>query len=275
MIKKILKYTFLIFLTYIALYIIFFNIKQSQINKTNTVINNYQYKNEYQKTYALKEYVSESLESYPIFRRFILESMFSYESLVGQSNLLSSGVYAVQNYFVDEYDYVEQVRNLQYKEEHPIKLIEDECIITNEVNYVCQYKYRGEIPEKEGYVEGDVSLFANGGHNLVVSLKDDNGEISKEQTRLLSDDSTSELLTYLIIEQVQTITGKKVNPDAAAQSFYGNTIEQLAGSISYHAVIAYILAENDIQDEERLYEKVEEVNITKKDNDSFFVNRSY
>ncbi len=274
MFKKILKYGFLIILTTIAFLVIRNNINYRQTNKSNNIINSYKAKSDYQSKYPLSDYVSEGFESSDVFRKFMLSSMFEYEDVIEENNLFDGIVFLVKNFFSQDDKYLEEASKLQYVESEIITIKEDICDIYTDVSYNCEYTFTGVLSDGTK-VSGELSLFANGDHSIVVSFRKEDGRINKELAKLFVDDSNSEALVYYIIEETQKIKQTDLNPESAALKYYGSDIEQLAGGISYHAFVAYYLEEYNVDNEEKLYEKVAEVNLTEGDSDSFFVNRSF
>ncbi len=274
MFKKILKYSFLIALTGIAFSVIKNNISYKQTNETNTVINSYEAKDDYQTNYPLSDYVSEGFESSELFRKFMLTSMFEYEDVIEENNLFDGVVFLIKNFFKQDDKYLEEASKLQYVESEIITVKEDLCDIYTDVSYNCEYTFTGVLDDGSK-LTGELSLFANGEHSIVVSFRNEEGKINKDLAKLFVDDSNSEALVYYIIEETQKIKQTDLNPESAALKYYGSDMEQLAGGISYHAFVAYYLEEYNVKDEEKLYEKVAEVNLTEGDSDSFFVNRSF
>lgn len=264
LIKKILK--ILIFL--LIIWIIYFYVRNHFINKKNTKLLNYTPQSEYQQKYDVNKYVSESLNSSNLYSNIIISNMFNYSDYLESESLLLQFQTFFKSIFNIEYKYSKEINSLQY--------VENELLTLEEVNE-DDHNYEFIAVDALGKeVIGNVAIYGKKENvKLVISFFDDNKNIDMKKARVLSDDSNAEMLAYLIVEQTQKIYETDMDPNEASKYFYGSNIEKLAGDISYHAIVAYIISSYELNNLEEVEQKVEQINIDKTDNNNFLMSRRY
>lgn len=266
-IRKIIFKIILFCLLILSVYIAYFYIDRYFVNKSSDSINNYEAINDYEEKYPLKDYVSEAPEAIGVYKDVIIKSMLDYDDIADKNILSAIGILS-KNLLFEKNDHLSSLSSLQYKENRLIKLEDVEDDETHNYQIIGYSEDNQEI-------RLNLALFGSYKYNITISFLDDNGDIDYKKASLLADDSNSERLAYLIVYETQKEQGTNMEPNEASKEFFGTNIERLAGDISYHAALAYILSFYGIDDKPLLYEKVKNVNIAVNDNDSVFMNRIY
>ncbi len=227
-------------------------------------------RNKYEKKYNVENYVTEKLEGSSIIHNIIIDGLLNYSTFVEDKSHKVFIKDIIKTIGTSFWRYQSYVINAQYKENKLITLIELKDDATLEHNY----SYTGQLKNGKD-VTGYIAIFPNNkNYSIAVSFLDGNGIIDKDKIELLSDDSNSEYLVYQIIQATQEMYNTNMEPNIAAKYYYNSSIEQIAGSISYHAIVAKILIEKNI-DDPNLLRHVEIANISKNDDDSIILNRKY
>ncbi len=221
---------------------------------------------DYLQDYPVTDYVSENLESSMIFHDSILYSIINSEDVLSEEDYfweaLKLGAFSV----IKAPNYSDFIHAKQYEETKPVTLISDVG------NYSYNYIYTGVDKNGDEHT-GKLALFEyEGDIALALSFLDDDGNPDPALADIMSDDSNAEVLAYQIIYELQTYFGDNLEPNNACEKYFGINIEQLAGSISYHALATSYIIENGGSD--KVLNHTEVVNIFKSDRDGFFVNRS-
>ncbi len=251
----------------VLIYISAFYIKNYFVDKGSYSINNYVAIDEYEKNYPIKDYVSESTETIGLYKNIIIKSMYEFDKIANK-NIFESFLILSKNAIFNRNSFVDDVKKVQYDEE---KLLYLEDVIDDQT-----HNYQIIATDKDGKkVRINLALFGNYKHNITISFLDENGNIDYKKAKVLADDSNSEMLAYLIVKETQNEIGSNLEPNEASKEYFGTSIERLAGDISYHSIVAYILSYYNISDRPLLYEKVKNINIAVNDSDSLYMNRSY
>ncbi len=267
LVKKIIFKIFLLFLIISVIYFAGFYIKNYFIDKSSYSINNHVPIDEYEKMYPIDDYVSESFETVGIYKNSIIKSMYKYDEIANKS-IWSSFLILSKNLIFNRESFLADAKKAQYNEENLIYL---EDVLDDET-----HNYQIIATDENGEeVRINLALFGNYKHNITISFLDTNGNIDSKKAKVLADDSNSEMLAYLIVKETQKELGTNLEPNEASKEYFGTSLERLAGDISYHSIVAYILSYYNISDKPLLYEKVQNINIAVNDNDSVFMNRPY
>ncbi len=222
---------------------------------------------EYQDKYILEDYISEELEGNRLVHDMVMYSLLNSEYVLTSSDKIEPIIEFVLKSFTDNKDYNQLIIDYQYEETKPIYLTEVYGI--EEYNYL----YTGYLSDGTE-VTGRLATYEyEGGPALAVSLLDEYGNVDINLCKLLSDDSNAERLAYLIIEQMQEYYEDDLDPDSASELYFKSTVEQLAGSFSYHALATMYIVENGGSD--YILSHTEVINIYFDDKNSKYVNRSY
>lgn len=262
------KKFFLITITIICCLLIFNYLKKDQrTNITNQAIDNFVVQNDYQIAYPISDYVDEELNSNEFFRHQMIRSILSFDELQGIDGLGHQIIFLLKGTFSAPDNYGIMIQDHQYDE----SIIVEINAITGQEDH--NYEYCGTLNNQQK-VTGNLAIFESSeGYSVAVSFQDENGNIDPNKSKLLIDDSNAEMLAYLIVEETQSIYGTNMEPDSASEYYYSTTIEELAGSISYHAaasLVVYSFGESEI-----VFDKVKTANISTEDPDGFLINRNY
>lgn len=270
--KKILFYFFISFFSFILLFIIFILFQiyliPSSYNQTNLKIENFESSNTYEISHPINLYVSESLEASSFVHNKILNAMDNSSTFFKSSAKEKFNI-AYESFF-SKNDFEDALFDHQYTEQTLITLTKLD--IPDELH---NYEYNGVL-ESGKKVTGNINI---GDHTLAVSFLNSDYTINDDLANLLTDDSNSEMLAYLIVKNTQEIFGTSLEPNIASKEFYNCTVEQLAGSISYHALMSSLLYDkltNGAAIDDELLTRTSVANISKEnDSDAIIVNRSY
>ncbi len=267
LIKKIFFRIFLFILVVIVIYFSGFYIRNYFVDKSSYAINNHIPVDNYEEMYPIEDYVSESFETVGLYKNSIIKSMYEYDK-IADKNMFSSFLILSKNLLFNRESFTGDAKKVQYEEE---KLVYLEDVLDDET-----HNYQIIATDEEGKeVRINLALFGNYKHNITISFLDDNDNIDAKKAKALADDSNSEMLAYLIVKETQKEMGTNLEPNEAAKEYFGTSLERLAGDISYHSIVAYILSYYNINDRPLLYEKVQNINIAVDDDDSVFMNRPY
>lgn len=227
----------------------------------------YQGETDYQSAYPVSDYVDEQMNAIAIFRSGLLGSMVNYDTFVSQESSVNSKIKAFGSILLDHNFYTKNTQQNQYIESTPISL-----------TYVGEqethnYEYSGQLSDGTT-VTGNVAIWGEIDNvNVAISFQNDSGGIDQAKASLLADDSNSEMLAYLIIEELQTMLATNYSPDQASEMFFGCDLEKLAGSITYHATTSLLSLQSDVG--EVAVARSKTVNLSTYDDDGYLVNRSF
>ncbi len=227
----------------------------------------YEPQSDYQKEYKLGDYVSETMDASAILRATIIGSMINYDKFIEDGVTRKEQIKIGLSSLKYRNEITKLTQNVQYEEESPIEL-----------EYVGEmdnhnYTYSGYLQSGEA-VTGNIAIWGSADQmQAAISYQDGNGNVDYNKALLLSDDSNAEMLAYLIIETIQQALNTNYSPDEAATIYFNCTLEEMAGSISYHAIVSLISRDYPVG--EIALSKVMTANISTIDEDGVFVNRSY
>lgn len=228
---------------------------------------NYQPLNDYEKTYPVTDYVDERMDASAILRSGMIGSMARYDEFVSQGNDLFTKMKIMTKIFADRSTYIRFTQKYQYVETEPMKLK-----YVGEA-YDHNFKYTGVLSDGTE-VTGNLAIWGNASNvSTAISFQDDYGNIDEQKAALFTDDSNAEMMAYLMIEAIQDYFGTSYEPNEAAMKFFNCTMENVAGSISYHAATSLDSLEVPMGD--LTIEKVKTANISTIDEDGFLVNQAY
>lgn len=234
---------------------------------TQTVYEDYLPLNKYEAAYPVSNYVDERMNASAILRAGVIGSMARYDELVTQDDSLGSRVDTILNVFKERSTYIKFTQSNQYIESAPITL---EYVGES---YDHNFKYTGTLADGS-VVTGNLAIWGDANNvSTAISFQDGNGNIDKDKAALFTDDSNAEMMAYLMIEAIQGYFGTNYEPNEAALKFFNCSLENVAGSISYHAATS--LASTEIEMGELTLDKVKTANISTVDEDGFLVNQSY
>lgn len=175
----------------------------------------------------------------------------------------------IKNLWSDK-NYGQLSDELQYQESKELELV----AVEDQENHNYEANAVDEAGEE---VTINVALFPMNmeidKYGLVVSFLNEDLSVNINKAKVLSDDSNAEQLALLIMKELKNENNLDLTEEEISLKYFGNTIEEIAGSISYHAIITYILTTNNVQN--GVLTRAEVVNISKGDADGFFVNRKY
>ncbi len=236
----------------------------------NEIYRNYNPRSEYEKQYPINDYVDSQLNSSSYFHRIIVEGMMDSETLKQISDPWTLIKKAVSYLFSNNYHINKLIASYQYQEPDLIQFRE---LPENQKTELHNYEYVGY--DKTGKeVQGYASLYEpDGNYSIAISFLNEDWTVNRPKALLLADDSNAEKLAYDIIEETQKIYGSKLDPQTASIKYYNSTIEQIAGAISYHAVVTLYMDEIDADNEVIKHAATTDISLI--DHDAFFVNRSY
>lgn len=267
-----LKQISIVFLVIIALFIgyNFWNINH-QYEAQNQAIDGYTAGSPYEDQYPLQQYVDEQLNASPLVHNEIIGAMNNSTQFIDNTQFGDRLFFAVKSFFLNITGYQKLLISSQYTEEQLITLTEIEFPDASH-----NYEYTGYLADNSE-VTGNIAIYDNNGnYSLAVSFLDESGNINIDEASLLADDSNAEALAYFVIEATQVRYDTSFEPNEASKYYYDASIEQLAGSISYHALMSIILYNNpSLADDQELYQRACVANISKLDYDSIVVNHKY
>ncbi len=236
----------------------------------NEIYRNYNPHSAYEEEYPISDYVDSQLNSSSYFHRIIIEGMMDSEVLKQIDNPWTLVKKAMGYLFSNNYHINKLIASYQYQES---KLIQFRELPDNQKNELHNYEYIGY--DKNGKeVQGYASLYEpEGNYSIAISFLNEDLTVNRPKALLLADDSNAEKLAYDIVEETQKIYGSKWDPQTASINYYNSTIEQIAGAISYHAVVTLYMDEIDADNEVINHAATTDISLI--DHDAFFVNRSY
>ncbi len=260
---KSIIYTILIL---IVLYLISFGLS----TREDLIINEYQPQNEYEETYPISDYVDNATNASSFMQRTIIKGMIDSEDFINENNNIKRLKLAGSYVFNRDYRANQLINQVQYDEQE--LLVFDELPI-EEQNEYHNYGYTGY--DKDGNeVSGYASLYdVDGNYSIAISFLNSDYTVNQDKALLLADDSNAEKMTYDIIRETQELYGTDLTPEQAAQKFYSSSIEEIAGAISYHAIVTLIIDKYNVESD--ALERAATTDISLVDSDAFFVNRRY
>ncbi len=238
--------------------------------KNDSIYRNYTPQSDYEQKYPIADYVDSDLNASSYFHRIIVEGMMDSEELKNITETKDYIKKGISYLFSDNYHINKMISSFQYNEK---ELIQFQELPPEEQTELHNYKYVGY--DKDGNeVEGFASLYApNNNYSIAISYLNSDLTVNRPKALLLADDSNAEKLAYDIIEETQKRYDSDLTPEEASMKYYNSSIEQIAGAISYHAVVTLYMDEIDADNS--VIEHAATTNISLIDHDSFFVNRSY
>lgn len=250
--------------------LLFWGINRQLEYKSDQNIRNYQAQNEYEKKYPINDYVSNKNEASYLIQRTIISGMIDSEDFINEKSNKERLKLAWSYIFNRNFRVNEFVQNLQYNEK---KLLKFDKLPIEEQNEYHNYQYIGYDKNGEK-VQGFASLYrVKDNYSIAISFLNSDLSVNQKKAELLADDSNAEKLAYDIIRETQELYHTDLPPEEASQKFYNSTIEQIAGAISYHAVVTLAIEEFGVESESLIRAATTDISLI--DSDAFFVNRSY
>ncbi len=238
--------------------------------QNNATYRDYEPRSAYEEKYPIADYVDSQLNASSYFHRIIVEGMMDSEEIKNITEPIDYVFKGIQYLFSSNYHINKNIASYQYKEP---KLIQFRELPEEQKNELHNYEYVG-YDQNGNEVQGFASLYApNGNYSIAISYLNSDLTVNRPKALLLADDSNAEKLAYDIIEESQRLYGTDLTPEEASYKFYNSSIEQIAGAISYHAVVTLYMDEIDA--ESSVIKHAGTTDISLIDHDSFFVNRSY
>lgn len=233
----------------------------------STLYEEYSPQNKYQDQYPVSEYVSERMDASAILRSGVLGSMARYDDLVNAQAGLGSKFEILLDVFQSRSTFIKFSQQHQYQEVKPISLE----YVGEQENH--NFEYTGYLADGS-QVTGNLAIWGTTTDvGTAISFQTTDGQISADKAALFTDDSNAEMMAYLMIEAIQAYLGTEYEPEEASLKFFNCSIENVAGSIAYHAAISLYSIDNPVGD--LTIEKVKTANISTVDKDGFLVNQSY
>ncbi len=247
-----------------------FGINKHLATKADENIVNYVATNDYEAMYPIADYVDNATDANNYQQRVIISGMLDSEDFIAETDMSKRIKMGLSYIFNRSYEINQLVEELQYNEDE--LLIFDELPL-EEQNEYHNYEYIG-YDQEGNQVRGYASLYdVAGNYSIAISFLNSDYTVNQEKARLLADDSNAEKMTYDIIRETQELYGTDLSPEQASQKFYNSTIEQIAGAISYHAIVTLIIDEYGIESDALIRSATTDISLI--DDDAFFVNRAY
>lgn len=265
--RKLRKYILLLILVLFVMFIYQLFHFDNRYFVGNKTYEQYNPTTKYEDRYPVSNYVTERMDASAILRSGVIGSMSKYDQLVDEENFSFDQLKTMLGIFLDRSTYIKITQQYQYQESTPVS-----------VKYVGEqgnhnFEYTGYL-EDGTEVTGNFAIWGTTGDVLTaISFQDGDGNIDADKARLFTDDSNAEMMAYLLIESAQAYLGTDLEPNEAAMTFFNCSLENVAGSISYHAATS--LASLEIPMGDLTIEKVKTANISTIDEDGFLVNQSY
>ncbi len=264
--KKIIKMVVIFGIIFVCYLAVSFFHKDYRFNVDDSLYQNFTASTKYQGTYPVEDYVDEQMDASAILRAVMIGSMANYDDFVGGSSLGEKFKLGL-SILTDYNEYSKFTADCQYEEQTPISI---EYVGEQ---YDHNFKYNGVL-EDGTEVSGNLAMWGDEDSvSTAISFQDGNGNIDENKARLFADDSNSEMMAYLMIEQIQGYLGTNMDPNEAALKFFNSSLETVAGSISYHAAVSLYSVDHTIG--EYSLSKVKTANISTIDEDGYLVNQSY
>lgn len=230
-------------------------------------VDSYTASSSYQKEFPITDYVSEQTESNSFMHNQILSAMNNSTLFFESDNKIQT---AIATFFDNDINFEKKINSVQYSEPKLISLFE--LPVPDQTH---NFEYTGYLNDNT-QATGNINI---GDHQLAVSFLNPDLSLNRNLALLLSDDSNAEMLAYLIIENTQRVYQTSLSPNKGAEEFYNCNLEQLAGSISYHAFLSLYLHDQEVNGfsiDKTVMIRTSVVNVSaKNDPDSFIVNRSF
>ncbi len=239
----------------------------NRYNVDNTSYQSYTALNKYEATYPPANYVDERMDASAILRSGMIGSMSKYDEIISGDGGLGSRIRLLLDVFSDRATFIKFTQENQY--------VEPQAITLQYVGeqYDHNFEYQGTLADGT-IVTGNLAIWGDSNEvSTAISFQDSDGNIDENKARLFTDDSNAEMMAYLLIEAIQDYFGTNYEPNEAAIKFFNCSIENVAGSISYHAATS--LASLQYEMGEQTVDKVKTANISTVDEDGFLVNQSY
>ncbi len=261
--KKVIFYTLIIL---IILSVINYKFER----KNDELIINYDPQNEYEETYPIADYVDNHNDTNIWQQRSIIKGMLDAEDFIDEPKTINKIKMGIGYVINRDYEINQLINQLQYKEP---SLLSFEELPLDEQNEYHNYGYVGY--DKEGNkVQGYASLYdVDGNYSIAISFLNSDLSVNERKAELLADDSNAEKMAYDIIRETQELYGSNLTPEEASQKYYNSTIEQIAGAISYHAIVTLIIDKYDIESDALIRAATTDISLI--DDDAFYVNRAY
>ncbi len=261
--KKVIFYT-LIILIVLSTINYLFNRKFDQF------IYQYEAQNPYEERYPITDYVDNKTDANIWQQRTIIEGMLDAEDFLAEPKLVNKLKMGLGYVVNRDYEINQLINQLQYTEP---KLLTFEELPIEEQNEYHNYQYIGY--DREGNkVQGYASLYdVDENYSIAISFLNSDLTVNERKAELLADDSNAEKMAYDIIRETQELYGTNLTPEQASQKFYNSTIEQIAGAISYHAIVTLIIDKYHIESDALIRAATTDISLI--DDDAFYVNRAY
>lgn len=223
--------------------------------------------NDYETNYPVENYVDERMDAFAILRAGMIGSMIRYDDFVNKDESFGTKADIMLNIFNDRHMYTKFTQEHQYVETTPISL----KYVGEEYDH--NFEYTGVLEDGTS-VSGNLAIWGDAQNvSTAISFQDGKGNIDKGKAALFTDDSNAEMMAYLMIEAIQDYFDTDYEPNEAALKFFNCSLEDVAGSISYHAATS--LASTEIKVGDVTLGKVKTANISTVDEDGFLVNQAY
>ncbi|WOO86603.1 hypothetical protein RZE82_05675 [Mollicutes bacterium LVI A0039] len=265
--KKVLKIIVLIVVLMAAAFVYQLFHFDNRYVVNNETYQNFKPQTKYQTKYPVANYVDERMDASAILRSGVIGSMVRYDDLVTTESTLGDKISVIWQVFVNRAEFINLTQRNQFVETIPLRV---EYVGEQETH---NFEYIGYL-EDGTEVRGNLAIWGNDDEVLsAISYQDGNGNVDANKAKLFTDDSNAEMMAYLLIEAVQEYMGTEYEPNEAALAFFNCSLENVAGSISYHAAAS--LSTFDTQIGDLAFEKVKTANLSTIDEDGYFVNQSY
>lgn len=233
-------------------------------------IRDYQAQNKYEAKYPISDYVDNKTDASIIQQKTIISGMIDSEDFINETSNLKRVQYGFNYIFNRNFEINQLLNDLQYQEAE--LLIFDE-LPPSEQNEYHNYEYIGYDQAGE-QVQGYASLYeVDGNYSIAISFLNSDYTVNQSKAKLLADDSNAEKMAYDIIRETQEIYQSNYSPEKASEFYYNSTIEQIAGAISYHAIVTLIIDEYEVESDALIRAATTDISLI--DSDAFFVNRAY
>lgn len=215
-----------------------------QHRNSNSLFLNYtDFSNSYDQKFDKQDYLSNSLE-----KNLNLTNI--YLNLI----LTSTGL-------IEFNDYSDYISELQIPVDFSVTK-------KDKVTYESNFEYKSNQVSSNISISNNINLY-----QLVISMQK-NSKFCQQCAKLLANDYNSELLSYEIIKYIQFDNKSFMSPNNASMYYFDSTFQQLAGSISLHALISLVLSENNLENT-KLFMHANQINISKQDFDNFIINKTF
>ncbi len=265
--RKVIKSLFVVIIIVLIIMVIKVFKDDYRLKISNELYSTYVPATDYELKYSIDDYVDEEMNTSTIMRSMILGSMINFDTIINSETTIKQKITVIVDVIKNYKIYSQFTQENQYEEKEPIQLV-----YVGDM-YDHNFEYHGQLSDGTE-VSGNLAIWTTEtGISVAISFQDENGNIDYNKAKLLTDDSNAEMLAYLIIEEIQKNLNTKYEPNEATNLYFKCTLEQFAGSISYHAATSLFSADNVVG--EISLNKAKTANISTVDKDGFLVNRSF